>query len=286
MVKTLRTWTPYRVQAYAEKRGEIFKNLRENPRSFASHFTDYPDVNKVLEKLLAGIHATLGDELVGLYLYGSLSSGDFDPRSSDIDFAAVTRAELTPEKIATLEQMHQTLWASGLKWAKKLEGAYPPSSLIRRHDPGGPACPAVNEGEFYVSGLGSDWIIQRHIIREYGLVLFGPDPKTLIDPVSPDEIRGAIRGILNEWWFPMLENPSWLVERGPEYHAYAVISMCRSLHGIKHGTIVSKPVAAHWAMEAYPQWCELIETGLASQDGTGPDFSQEALGFIRFVRET
>lgn len=246
--------------------------------------TPYPSVNKVLNLLLARENAILGPQMVGMYLYGSLSSGDFDPKSSDIDFVVVTEDSLAPETVSALKEMHQKLWASGLKWAAKLEGAYLSKSLMRRHDPLGPECPAVNEGVFYLGCCGSDWIIQRRVIRECGVVLSGPDPKTLIDPVSANEIRQAVLSVLDEWWFPMLENPSWLAEHGSEYHAFAVISLCRALHTLRHGTIVSKPVAAKWAQAKFEEWSALIEKALAAQAGSQPGFLVETLSFLRFTK--
>ena len=47
--------------------------------------TPYPEANRVLSALWAGAQGILGDELVGVYLYGSLASGEFDPRTSDVD---------------------------------------------------------------------------------------------------------------------------------------------------------------------------------------------------------
>ncbi len=44
--------------------------------------TPYPDVNAVLHRLLAEVQAVLGERFVGLYLYGSLAGGDFDPDTS------------------------------------------------------------------------------------------------------------------------------------------------------------------------------------------------------------
>lgn len=89
-------------------------------------------------------------------------------------------------------------------------------------------------------------------------------------------------GILQEWWFPMLTNPAWLAERGSEYHAYAVISICRALHGLEYGTIVSKPVAARWAQTEFSQWQPLIEKAIQSQTGNQPEFTEAALEFINF----
>jgi hypothetical protein len=237
----------------------------------------------VLNLLLSNVKKSLGEQFVGMYLYGSLASGDFNPKSSDIDFVVVTRDILPDETISMLESLHKQIWSSGLKWVAKLEGAYVQKDLIRRHDPNGHPCPTVNEGQFYVGHLGSDWIIQRHVIREYGAVLEGPDPKYLIDPVSPDEIRQSVLGVLNEWWFPMLDHPNWLSDRGCEYHAFAVLTMCRSLHALKHGTIVSKPVAAKWAQMEFGEWSSLIQKALISQHGENEPFLNEALDFIRFT---
>jgi hypothetical protein len=247
-------------------------------------YTPHKDINAILDILLKDVKEILGEQFIGMYLYGSLASGDFDSKSSDIDFVVVTEGILPDDTISKLEDMHKQVWASGLKWAAKLEGAYVPKDLIRRDDPNGYLCPTVNEGQFYVGHLGSDWIIQRHVIRKYGGALEGPDPKSLIDPVSPDEIRQSVLGVLDEWWFPMLDHPNWLSDRGSEYHAFAVITMCRSLHALQHGTIVSKPTAAHWAQMKIGKWSSLIQKALISQHGIHEPFLDEALDFIRFTR--
>lgn len=251
------------------------------------HPTPLPDVNHVLHLLLQEVRKILGEQFVGMYLYGSLSSGDFDPETSDIDFLVVTSDELPEETISALESMHNATWATSLRRAGQLEGAYVPQEVIRRHDPGGPPCPTVNEGSFYRAPLGSDWIIQRHVVREYGVVVAGPDPKTLIDPVSPDEIRAAVKGVLKEWWFPMLEDPSWLREHDNAYRAFAVITMCRVLHALAHGTIVSKPKAIQWARgQLDDRWITLIDQAVAASHHVPvDDLLEETLAFIRFVQE-
>ena len=249
--------------------------------------TPYPEVNGLLHLLLLNVKQILGEQFVGMYLYGSLASGDFDPQTSDIDFLVVTTRTLSEEKIAELESMHNETWAASLKRAGELEGSYVPIDLIRRHDPNGAPCPTVNEGKFFVDKRGSDWIIQRHVIREYGVIVEGPDPKTLIDFVSPDDIRGAVLGILREWWFPMLEDPSWLRDHGGKYHAFAVMTMCRVLHALEHGTIVSKPKAVQWARgKLGERWVALIDKAVAvSRHEIDADFLNETLDFIRFVQE-
>lgn len=255
--------------------------------------TPYADVNAILAQLLGEAQNVLGAQFVGMYLYGSLASGDFDPASSDIDFAVVTATGLPAETVSALELMHTRLAAGGSDWAHKLEGAYLPADLIRRHDPHGAACPSLNEGRFVVDERGSDWIIQRHVIRECGLIVKGPDPKTLIEPVSPTEIRQAVLGTLYEWWFPMLDDPAWLAKNGAPYQAFAVITMCRVLHALAHGTIVSKPVAAAWAQDRFDgRWRALIAQALEVRavgrtqhaPASVPGFLDGSLDLIRFVK--
>src|SRR5215208_1981336 len=236
--------------------------------------TPYPEVNEVLKLLLTNAKEILKDQFVGMYLYGSLSSGDFNPETSDIDFLFVTSDVLSEETISKLGAMHRETWATSLKRAGELEGAYVPRGLIRRHNANGPACPTVNEGQFYVASLGSDWIIQRHVVREYGVVIDGPEPKTFIDPIGPEDIRSSVQGVLQEWWFPMLDDPSWLRNHDSAYQAFAVITMCRVLHALEHGTIVSKPKAIQWARESLGgPWRQLIDKAVtASRHEAQDDF--------------
>ena len=249
--------------------------------------TPYPDVNEVLNLLLSNVKEILGEQFVGMYLYGSLSSGDFNPATSDIDFLFVTEDSPSDETISKLEVMHKRTWATSLKRAGELEGAYVPKGLIRRHNPNGSPCPTVNEGKFYVAPLGSDWIIQRHVIREYGVVVDGPDPKTLIDLITPEDIRNAVKGILYEWWFPMLDDRGWLRDHPIGYHAFAILSMCRVLHALEHGAIVSKPKAAHWAQSQLgEEWSKVIEYALAPDGNTqGIDLYNSSLDMIRLVKD-
>ena len=250
-------------------------------------YTPYDDVNVILNILLVSVKEILKEQFVGMYLYGSLASGDFNPKTSDIDFLVVTTGSLLNKMISELEAMHNKTWATSLKRAGKLEGAYISKELIRRHNPNGEPCPTINEGKFYLDRPGSDWIIQRHVVREYGVVLEGPDPKTLIDFVTPDDIRGAVLGVLREWWFPMLEDPSWLRDHDSGYHAFAVVTMCRALHALEHGTIVSKPKAIQWAQNNLDSsWIPLIDKAVAaSEHKEQDDFLNETLDFIRFTME-
>ena len=246
--------------------------------------TPYLEVNQVLQALSAQVQAVLGERFVGLYLYGSLASGDFDPNRSDIDFLVVTASELPAGMVAALESVHTRLWAGGSKWALKLEGTYITQAALRRYNPEDGPFPCVNEGKFYLACHASDWVLQRHILRESGVAVDGPDLRPLIDPVSPDEIRAAVLGYMREWWRPMLSNPQRLQSR--EYQAYATLSMCRALYTLKNGEVVSKTASARWAQQTFGErWSALIDRALAWPQGEQPDEITETLDFMQFALE-
>jgi hypothetical protein len=143
--------------------------------------------------------------------------------------------------------------------------------------------PCINEGRFYLAGLGSDWIIQRHILREQGVALAGPELRPLIDPVSPDDLHWSVRETLCEWWLPMLEMPDPRMAGG-EYRAYAVLTMCRALHTLESGEIASKRESARWAMDALDAtWRPLIEQAVTWLPGAPMAGMEVALDFIRYA---
>lgn len=247
--------------------------------------TPYPAANAVLSRLLADVQTVLGERLVGLYVHGSLASGDFNCQRSDIDFVVVTTDPLPSELLPALEAMHARITASGLKWAKKLEGSYIPRRALRRYDPNDARHPALRvDGTFAVDEHGSDWVIQSHLLRQQGIALVGPPPSYLIDPVLPEALRRAALSTLRGWWVQQLHDPVRLQQR--EYQAYATLTMCRVLYTCRSGRVVSKPVAAGWAQETLGEpWVGLIERALAWPDGPQPDELAETLDFVRYTLE-
>jgi predicted nucleotidyltransferase len=247
----------------------------------ASGPTPYVDVNNILQVMLRDVQAILGPQLVAFYLYGSLSSGDFDPASSDIDFLIVTAEELSEAAMERLRAMHADIVASGMPYASRLEGSYIPRAALRRYDPQNARHPTIGgDWPFHVGWHGYSWVIERYIVREHGVVVWGPPPSTLIDPVSPQELRAAVCTQIQEFWRARLDSGDveWLRPR--EYQAFAALTFCRALYTLLHGAVISKPQAAAWAMEAYPQWRPIIERALLWRSQHKKDDLTETLTFM------
>jgi predicted nucleotidyltransferase len=252
--------------------------------------TAYPEVNQLLGVLRTSIREVLGDHLVGMYLDGSLTSGDFDT-ASDIDFLVVTDIEVAGELFSTLQVMHDRVAETDPRWGVELEGSYIPQAAIRRYDPAQAMHPNLERGKaerLKMVHHDEDWIIHYHVVRERGIPLFGPDPKTLIDPVSSEDLRQAMRRTLDKWWGPFLADPTQLKRRG--YQSYAVLTMCRICYTLATGEVASKSDAARWAKNSLgDRWKPLIDRAFAGRlnpdPDTPPDELKETQEFIRFVLE-
>lgn len=258
--------------------------------------TPYHGVNAMLRRLLDELRSALGPDFTGLYLYGSLSSGDFDPASSDIDFVVATARELPAPLVEKLAAMHERIAQSGLPWSRRLEGWYIPLAALRRFDPAQARHPTIGlDWDFGYGRYRADWMIQLHIIRERGVVVWGSPPASLIDPITPDQLRAAaVENALGFWAAHVAKQGSddavpgpeleWL--RGREYQAFAILTMCRILYTLESGQVASKLVAAAWAKQALdPSWTALIERALDWRHDKRPDDMSDMLHFIRFTVE-
>ena len=92
--------------------------------------TKYKNINEVLHSLTTGMAHILGENLVGVYLTGSLSYGDFNPENSDIDLLTILRNPALREKLEALKQMHLSVERDHEKWAKRLECSYVPLDML------------------------------------------------------------------------------------------------------------------------------------------------------------
>ena len=254
------------------------------------HSTPHSDVNEILNLLHTNIKIILQDQFIGMYLFGSLANGDFD-KDSDIDVLVVTKDKI-PEKIfSSLHAMHEHIAQIDSPWEFQLEVSYIPEGALRRYDPTNNKHPHLDRGKgekLKIMRHDSDWVIQRHILRERGIIVEGPDPKTLIDPVSSEDLKQAVVNILNSWIKGFLDDSRILENRG--YQSYTVLTLCRILHTYAHGTIVSKPVAAEWAKRTLePEWTPLIENAWMGRQNPGmksdPEDLKRTLDFIRYTLE-
>jgi hypothetical protein len=253
--------------------------------------TPYPDVNEALREFLAHVQVILGPHLHGMYLCGSLAVGDFDPTESDLDIIVVTDDMLPDDLIAALRDLHTQFGASPSPWATRLEAVYIPQGDLRAPTSASARYPQVERDRpFFVEHLEPGWSVQRYSLREHGVVLAGPDPRQLLDPVNPNEMRQEGATIARTWLDQAERDPSWLAWARPRmYHAFVVATLCRLLYTLETGAVASKPAATRWAQRTLDgRWTDLIARSWAArhEDGDAPQDDMDVLvAFIRYTVE-
>lgn len=234
--------------------------------------TPVPEIDALLRRVEADVRTILGPRFVGMYLEGSLATGDFEPDRSDVDLVVMTAGVLPPPVVDELRAMHAALPGRSPRWALELEVSYVPCEAIRHHDPRPPAHPRVERQSAeltLVHPTTGYWVLHRHMLREHGVALSGPQPRTLIDGVEPDHLRAAVAGILREQWAPVIDGHEQL--ENPFYRCYAVLTMARTLYTLHHGAIAAKREAARWCRGIEPRWGPLLDRALAWSKEAAPD---------------
>ena len=219
--------------------------------------TPYTNVNAMLEELLSGIQKILGNKLVGLYLYGSLVTGDFDHESSDIDLLAATLTDIDEQEFDALLTMHHDFASEHKEWDGRIEVAYLSITALKTFRSQSSKIAIISPGEpFHIKDAGRDWLKNWYVVREKGMTLYGPAPDILIDPISKAELLQAVQEHAQEW-------REWIYHRRQRgSQAYAILTMCRILYTMKNGDIVSKKRAALWTEQELPAWSSLIQQAL------------------------
>jgi len=219
--------------------------------------TPYPDIDRLLDDLLHRIRQILDTRLVGLYLYGSLVTGDFCPGVSDVDLLAATRADIDQTEFDRLRELHLAFVGNHPEWDNRVEVAYLSVAGLRTFKTQESVMAVISPGEpFHFKAAGKEWLINWWQVRERGVALYGPDPKTLIEPISRQEFLDTVQEHTQHW-------REWVRDsRSRKGQAYARLTLCRALYAVVNGEQVSKRRAALWAQECLPQQVKLIEQAL------------------------
>ena len=216
--------------------------------------------SELIEALLDRVQAVLDDNLVGFYLRGSLALGGFNKKTSDVDVLVVTESPVSGSEFEALRQLHERIDARNNVFGRHYEVSYIDRASVRR----------FSQGETHPT-VGADWafcwgehrdnfVLERWTVREHGVVVLGPCPKTLIDPITIGELQDAVVSELaarGDDWAADQKCPNWL--RPKYYQAFEIETLCRALYTLELGKMPTKPEAVEWALATLPDpWCELV----------------------------
>lgn len=215
------------------------------------------NIEEIFNKILIEHRKILNDNLVGIYLHGSLVMGCFNENSSDIDYIVVIKEKISFEIkrriIDFLIDLSQYAPKKGVEMSIVLEGSiknfiYPTpfelhysKSIHERY---------INDTN-YICGDLVDKDLAAHItvINHKGVCLYGKPINEVFGKV-PD--RYYIDSIIYD-----IENAQEEILNNPVYY---VLNLCRVLYYLRERVVSSKYEGGEWAKEILPgKYFDLIE---------------------------
>lgn len=231
----------------------------------------YPELRQVLNAFVDQVAAELSENLIGIYLVGSIATGDFD-LDSDVDFLVVTSTELTKTNIKSLQEIQTRINNIDCYPAKHLEGSYISIGDLNNWQMAG-------KKELYYFDNGSTIFEQsthdnkwhvRWILRERGITLIGQKPENIMQSIPSVELSNEIKIAMLEdmkAFEDEINRPRnfWNSRFG---QSFFVLTYCRMLHTLHTGTIQSKKAGATWAKQFLePKWSEIIDQAWNEREG-------------------
>jgi predicted nucleotidyltransferase len=246
------------------------------------------ELNAVLHELVASIRQVLRNDFIGAYLQGSFAVGDFD-QHSDVDFIVAIRNEPSEAQVAELQRVHERIYKLESEWARHLEGSYFPEAILRSGERCGEALWYLDHGSnALVKSDHCNTLVVRSVVRERGVTLGGPDPKTLVDPISVVALRKEMSDTMRTWAKEIFEQQERYSNRF--YQGNIVLSYSRMMHDLVNGRPGSKREGATWAKATLgTEWSALIDRAWTGRPNPAvavkePSDSVDFEATLRFVK--
>ena len=207
------------------------------------------DTREYLSETTQSFKDVLRDNLVGLYLCGSLVQNDFEACRSDIDLLGVVSGEI--DDITREQLVSQLSHEARPVPAQGLEAVLFLADAVRSPKLGFPFEFALSTGpegepECEPRGTADDMLIDIALCRDVGIALAGPPATNAFAPVSQGLLRHAL---IDELQWHKREVRKRLDETAA---VNAILNAARSLHAAETGQILSKTEGGRWWLQRYP----------------------------------
>lgn len=219
--------------------------------------SNFPDLRPLLDDLRGRLRSLLSERLVGLYLFGSVATGDYVAGVSDVDLLVALRSDLDRDEARLLTSMHHELVVAHPAFDNRVEALYISVDALQSFRQRRSRIGVISPGEpLNVKEAGTDWLMNWFLVQEYGIRLLGPDPRQFIPNITVEEFVESIRDHAASW-------KDWIgSKKGAQDQSYAILTMCRALYTCTRRAHVSKERAAEWVASELPEWRPTIERAL------------------------
>jgi hypothetical protein len=250
-----------------------------------ANLTPHKDVNDFLAFFTDGTISILKENLIGIYLTGSLSYQAFNYNSSDIDITVILQNPVSTAELSAIKTFLGFLENSFNTWARRLDCSYTPVEMLPSVLPPKKPRPWYWGGErilYAEAPYGNEWIINNYLLYNHAISLFGPAFKELTKPINIVEVQKAcLRDLFTEWE-PKKANRDWFKDSYKQ--SYFILNLCRILYTVICKSAGSKKIATSWVKSKYGvPWENLINTAEQWQHGIQLNRENETIEFLNFV---
>lgn len=213
--------------------------------------TDVPEsVRALLEQIVDSLQLLLGDNLVGIYLHGSLAMGSFNPESSDIDFLIIVGSKLDVRIkraiIHSLLELSKSVPKNGLEMSivlrEELTDFKYPTPYELHYSNMWKEQYLADKVEYEKKNTDPDLAAHFVITKERGICLFGESIEKVFPKVPSQIYLESIMADARDICNTIYNKP-----------IYGVLNLCRVLAFSKAELITSKAEGGQWALQHIDQ---------------------------------
>ena len=241
------------------------------------------EIKDLIGKIVESFKSILKDNLVGIYLHGSLAMNCFNPESGDIDFLAVVKEKLgikTKKKlieaileISKSEHLPKKEFEFSVVLEKYLKDFVYPTPFELHYSKRWKQDYETGKVDYTKENRDPDLAAHITVTIHRGICIYGKPIKEVFYKIPE---KYYIRSILYD-----LEDIEKTIQKDP---VYAILNLCRVLYYLKEKVISSKSEAGVWGMKNIPEFNELIQKALASYRGEIKKISWDKKELLKFSK--
>ena len=242
----------------------------------------------LLDRFVQMSRAVFGENLVGVYLHGSLAMGCFSPEKSDLDLILVVEDAPTQDEKMRFAQallvLNEEAPEKGFELSiVKREVCKPfryPTPFEFHYSNGFREAARADMAGYVARTRGEDKDLGAHftVINRFGVPLYGPPVEEVFAPVPKKDYFDSI-------WYDVANARADIV-RDP---MYIVLNLCRVLGYVRDGLVLSKKTGGEWGVQNLPQpFAALAENTLRCYTADGEITADEdtLCRFADYMTET
>lgn len=239
----------------------------------------------ILEKIVDTFRNILKDNLIGIYLHGSIAMGCFNPEKSDIDFLLVVKEKLSEEtkraiinstlELANLDGVPQKGLEFSIVLGKYLRNFVHPMPFELHYSKDWHKAYEENKIDLDKENRDKDLTAHITVIVNRGICLYGEPIKKVFPSHIPVEY----------YTDSLLYDLEWFKEDIDKDPVYGILNLCRIVYFLERGVIASKEEGGLWGIENLPKdFKDLILKALEDYTGKLDNPNWDRTKLLRFTK--